>query len=107
MFINFSCGEEYHTLHNSKLCILFGGCSVVEAMAWGLPCTDSVTKIHCQFKSKHSVGQFIEMEIEATPVGVVYRPVISAPERVIREVQDLKLRLSYTVRHCFNKNKEK
>jgi hypothetical protein len=26
---------------------------------------------------------------------------------VIREVQDLKLRLSYTVRHCFNKNKEK
>jgi hypothetical protein len=107
MFIEFRGGEEYHTLHNSKLCIHFGGCSVVEAMAWGLPCTDSNTKIHCQIKSKHSVGQFIETEIEATGMGMVYRPVTSAPGRVILEDQDLKLRLSYTVRHCLNKNKKK
>jgi hypothetical protein len=107
MFINFSGGEEYHNLHNSKLCILFGGCSVVEAMAWGLPCTDSITKIHCQLKSKHSVGQFIETEIEATAMCMVYRPIISAPGRVILEDQDLKLRLSYTVRDCLNKNKKK
>jgi hypothetical protein len=106
VFIDFSGGEEHHTLGSSKFCILFGGCSVAEAMAWGLPCTDSNTELHCHIKSIHSVCQFFETEIEATALDVVYRPIISAPGTVIWEDQELKVRLNYTVRHGLSKNKK-
>jgi hypothetical protein len=84
MFIDFSCGEEHYTLGSSKFWILFGGCSVVEAMAE--VCHVQIysnTELHCQIKSKHSVCQCFEREIEATALDVVYRPVISALGTVI------------------------